>query len=34
LTLMNAAVSAGAGGQFTPITLDISAVTSFRRSSY
>lgn len=34
LALMNAAVSAGAGGQFTPITLDISAITNFRRSTY
>ncbi|WP_370161714.1 DUF1217 domain-containing protein [Limimaricola soesokkakensis] len=34
LALMNAAVSAGAGGQFTPITLDISIITSMPRSTY
>ncbi len=34
LALMSAAVSAGAGGQFTPITLDITAVTLLRRNTY
>jgi hypothetical protein len=31
LTLLNAAVSAGAGGQFTPITIDITAITALRK---
>ncbi|MCP1169239.1 DUF1217 domain-containing protein [Limimaricola litoreus] len=34
LALMNAAVATGAGGQFTPITLDISAITGFRSGGY
>ncbi|MGR3465956.1 DUF1217 domain-containing protein [Limimaricola sp.] len=34
LQLMNAAVSAGAGGRFTPITLDISAISSLPRRTY
>lgn len=34
LSLMNAAVNAGAGGRFAPITLDISAITALPRRTY
>lgn len=34
LSLMNAAVAAGAGGRFTPITFDISAIASIPRRTY